>query len=31
MLEQALKDLSVIIGDIYLLKTDFESEREKIE
>lgn len=29
--EQALKDLSTIIEDIYLLKTDYETEREKIE
>ena len=30
-LEQALKDLSLIIGDIYLLKTDFKRERDRIE
>ena len=29
--EQALKELSVVIGDIYQLKTDFETERAKIE
>lgn len=30
-LEQALKDLSGIIGEIYQLKTDYEKERGKIE
>ncbi len=28
--EQALKDLSTIIGDIYLLKTDYEIEQDRI-